>query len=546
MLTGAISLHARRSLASRCVSASSNSLRLLHASASSGGKRDRRHNTSQPHKNASGASIDVSFYEDFLRVRQAKTNNQRQRKDDQPRKRPSKVKSAHDVLEKPSRHSIRKPKKEKKKHHPSPAIVKDEAIKPLEKFSLFASCLPGLEAILRSELVGLGFTPEASSQPLIGAGGIAFTVDSVESLMKCHLHLGTATHILLRCSEPFKARGMEELRRKVSKMLFWKQYLGEHKKSSQPPPRFDIRVKASKSRLFHTKGIAERVESGIFTALGIEEASATDDLLQDNKLPAIKLVVRLKDDFAQLSVDTSEQPLHRRGYRQPGCGGKSPLREDIAFAMLYGSGWRRLGGHSEDKAASFTHLLDPCAGSGTVPIEASAIAAGLPPGRLLQQPLAGSSLADEWLWRQLVLNAEARAVDIGNNFVMGSDRDKGVIGACKTNGAAAGVEDIVCFENCAVKNSPWLSANARGRPSDLLICTNPPFGVRSSKKKDLFPLYRTLVDSADESRAALTVLAHDITLVRTATRNEAEVLFSSKHGGLSIAAMQYKLDKGAK
>lgn len=361
MLQRTISLHARRSLASRCVS-DTHSLRLLSAS-SSGGKRDRRHDTSQPPPKAS-ASIDVSFYEDFLRVRQAKANDQQQRTGGHSRKRPSKVKSAHDVLEKPSRHSTPKPKKEKKKHQPSPAIVKDETIEPLENFSLFASCLPGLEAILHSELVSLGFTPKQSSQPLIGAGGIAFTVDSVECLMKCHLHLGTATHILLRCGEPFKARGMEELRRKVSKMSFWKQYLGERKKSSLPPPKFDIGVTASKSRLFHTKGIAERVESGINTALGLAEAKAKDDSLQGNKLPTVKLLVRLKDDYAQLSVDTSEQPLHRRGYRQPGCGGKSPLREDIAFAMLYGSGWRQLGGHSEDKAASFAHLGDPCCGSG--------------------------------------------------------------------------------------------------------------------------------------------------------------------------------------
>ena len=539
MLPRALSLYARQSLASRCVS-ETNSLRLLSASSNGGSKRGGRHGQPPP---KAPASIDVSFYEDFLRVRQVKADDRQRQRDGQSRKRPSKAKSAHDVLEKPSRHSTPKPKKA------NPAIVKDEAIEPIKTFSLFASCLPGLEVILHSELVSLGFT-EPSSQPLIGAGGIAFTVDSVESLMKCHLHLGTATHILLRCGEPFKARGMEELRRKVSKMSFWKQYLhlGERKKSSLPPPIFDIRVTASKSRLLHTKGIAERVESGIYTALGLDGTNMKHESLQEDTLPKIKLVVRVKDDHVQISVDTSEQPLHRRGYRQPGCGGKSPLREDIAFAMLYGSGWRRLGGPTGEKGApSFTSLLDVFCGSGTIPIEAAAIAAGLPPGRLLQPPLAGSSLADEWewLWRHLVLNAEAQAVDIGNSAVMGSDRDRGVIAACKTNASVAGVQDIVRFENCAVKNNPWLSAKASDRPSNLLICTNPPFGIRSSKKKNLFPLYRTLVDSADESKAALTVLAHDISLVRTATRNETDVLFSSKHGGLSIAAMQYKVDKGA-
>ena len=277
MLSKAISLYARRSLASRCVS-DTNSLRLLSASSNGGSKRGRHHDTRQPPPKAS-ASIDVSFYEDFLRVRQAKATDRRRRKDGHSGKRPSRVKSAHDVLDKPSRHSTPKPKKEKKKSKPSPTKVEDETIEPLDKFSLFASCLPGLEMILHSELVSLGFTP---SPPLIGAGGIAFTVDSVESLMKCHLHLGTATHVLLRCGEAFKARGMEELRRKVSKMSFWKQYLGERKTSSLPLPKLDIRVTAKKSRLFHTKGIVERVESGIYTALGIKDAKGTDGFLQDN------------------------------------------------------------------------------------------------------------------------------------------------------------------------------------------------------------------------------------------------------------------------
>ena len=366
---------------------------------------------------------------------------------------------------------------------------------------------------------------------------------SVESIMKCHLHLGTATHILLRCGEPFKARGMEELRRKVSKMDFWRQYLGECKNSPISPPTFDIRVSASKSRLIHTVEIKERVESGIYTALGVDENGAKQISAGDSEMPAIKFVVRVKNDYAQISVDTSEHPLHRRGYRQPGCAGKSPLREDIAYALLYGSGWRRLDENAQ-QPLSFSHLLDPCCGSGTIPIEGAALVSGLPPGRLLPQPLAGSSLADEWLWRQLVANTESQSKDTGNNFVLGSDRDKGVIAACKKNACAAGVQDIVQFENCAVKNNPWLGAGKHGAiPGSLLICTNPPFGIRSSKMKNLYPLYKTIADCAGESGSALTILAHDVGLVRTATRNEADVLFSTQHGGLSIAAMRYSKSK---
>ena len=505
------------------------------------GKHIRRPSKNPP--KAASAAIDVSFYEDFLRAQKrekeaAPSKLSNPNKAQERGKRPKKSKIAHDVWPEKSPRQTRS----KKSQHKTAAKVEDRTIEPLEKlgFSLFASCLPGLEAILHDELINLGFNPQSSAERLIGSGGIAFTVDSVESLMKCHLHLGTATHVLLRCGEPFKARGMEELRRKVSKMDFWRQYVGDCTSSPMPLPTFDIRVSASKSRLLHTKGIAQRVESGIYTALGVNENDTPQDSARDSERPAIRLVVRVKNDYAQISVDTSEQPLHRRGYRQPGCAGKSPLREDIAYALLYGSGWRRLG-ENVKQAMSFSHLLDPCCGSGTIPIEGAALASGLPPGRLLPQPMAGSSLANEWLWRQMMANAESQTMDIGNSFVLGSDRDKGVIAACKENAAAAGVQDIVQFENCAVKNNPWLGAGKHGAvPDSLLICTNPPFGIRSSKAKNLYPLYKAIVDCAGESGSSLTILAHDVGLVRTATRNEAEVLFSSQHGGLSIAAMRYR------
>ena len=517
-------------------------LTAIHQRRLSGGKHHRRPSNNPP--KAASAAIDVSFYEDFLNARKrekeaAPSKLSNPNKAQKREKRPKKSKIAHDVWPEKSPRQT----KSKKSQHKTAAEVEDRTIEPLEKFSLFASCLPGLEAILHNELINLGFNPQSSAERLIGSGGIAFTVDSVESIMKCHLHLGTATHVLLRCGEPFKARGMEELRRKVSKMDFWRQYVGDCASPPMPLPTFDIRVSASKSRLLHTKGIAQRVESGIYTALGVNEIDTPQDSARDSERPAIKLVVRVKNDYAQISVDTSEQPLHRRGYRQPGCAGKSPLREDIAYALLYGSGWRRLG-ENVKQAMTFSHLLDPCCGSGTIPIEGAALASGLPPGRLLPQPMAGSSLANEWLWRQMMANAESQTIDIGNSFVLGSDRDKGVIAACKENAAAAGVHDIVQFENCAVKNNPWLGAGKHGAvPDSLLICTNPPFGIRSSKAKNLYPLYKAIVDCAGESGSSLTILAHDVGLVRTATRNEAEVLFSSQHGGLSIAAMRYRANK---
>jgi len=434
------------------------------------------------------------------------------------------------------------------------AKVTDESIKSLECFPLFASCLPGLEPILYEEITSLGFEPEMPSKQTkrkgnranarknniltparahTGAGGISFTVDSVESIMKCHLHLGTSTHILLRCGDPFKARGMEELRRKVSKMLFWKQYMSRFDGDKEGMSTLNIRVSASKSRLYHTGGIAERVEQGIYASLGIDDKGKidTDELNAKDDHRTVNLVVRVKDDFVQISVDTSANPLHRRGYRLQGA--KSPLREDLAYAFLRGSGW----GSGDDR---LFHLLDPMCGSGTIAIEGAAIAAGLPPGRLRPEPLNGSSLANGALWKHLISNAEGKVRDVGM-CAFGSDRDKGAISACNSNAERAGVSDLIQFKACALKSTPWLSPKQKA-PDKILIATNPPFGLRSSTNRDVYPLYKALADcyrNVQTDAAALSIIAHNVDLLRKSMAGEdSEVLFSTKHGGLSVAAMQ--------
>ena len=454
-------------------------------------------------------------------------------------------------------------------------------------FSLFASCLPGIEPLLYEELVTLGFHPQTPptttsksskkvqnkktrtvAKPLkghwttpeaqlhSGAGGISFQVDSVESIMNCHLYLGTATHILLRCGEPFKARGMEEMRRKVSKMNFWKQYIGGNIKSLMPT--LDIRVTTSKSRLYHTEGIAQRVEQGILSALGVSledrrnpTAVANDNDDKNNSIEktteqisatTINVVVRVKNDYVQISVDTSCTPLHRRGYRLEGA--KSPLREDLAYSLLYGSGWPK----------HFTHLLDPFCGSGTILIEGAMMAAGLPPGRLRPEPLLGSSLANKGLWQRLLSKAEESSSQIksGENTMklFGSDRDKGAINASKANADRAGVSNHIQLKKCSIMASPWLSVPPSG-PGKILIATNPPFGVRSSAKQNVFPVYRALVDGfckmATKHPASLSILAHDINLLRKTMKadqvQDTGILFSTKHGGLSVVAMQCHQNK---
>lgn len=455
---------------------------------------------------------------------------------------------------------------------------------PPEGIRVFVSCLPGLEPILHREIVSLGYDPappdsvawgrisavgsNAGGREMgcdggegrakgrgppptpagrfVGEGGVGFVASSVNDILRCHLYLGTAGHILLRCTDqPFKARGMEELRRKVSRMAFWRRHFDLQHGDAMPFPRFNVRVSSSKSRLYHTTGIAERVEGGILEALGCRGRDGGAGTGRGNHAgPVIKISVRLYRDYAQISLDTSETPLHRRGYRLQTA--KSPLREDLAYALLYGAGWTHraidLPDKNQNHGGHLRHLLDPCCGSGTIAIEGAAMAAGLPPGRLRPPPLGGSLLADDAAWHRLLAEAEAEARAHRHCMracVLGSDRDEGAIAASRGNAERAGVSDLISFERYAVKRTPWLSSPGTA-PRDILIATNPPYGIRSSPRKLVLPLYQTIAGLfrrlGSGGNSALALLAHDMRLVRGMKLPNSDVVFNTKHGGIPVFA----------
>mmetsp|Transcript_15494 Transcript_15494/g.29232 ORF Transcript_15494/g.29232 Transcript_15494/m.29232 type:complete len:503 (+) Transcript_15494:129-1637(+) len=431
-------------------------------------------------------------------------------------------------------------------------LSNDEPLSEFLKYArFFATTLPGLEFLTVRELVSfraMGVEIEAVEE-----GGVQFRGVDLEGLLKCHLHLGTVSHIYLRAGDPFVATNMSELVRKVSKMKFWGKYISTEQLGNQgglqsTPKIFDIRVTTTKSKLYHTKGIAERVERGILDALDIDNATyyKVKSECDGAKTDSIRVLVRIVKNIAQISVDTSCTPLHRRGYRFQ--TGKAPLREDIAYAFLYSQGWSRFG---------YKALIDPMCGSGTILIEGAAMTAGLPPGRLRPTPLRYSKLWQPNLWDGIVKLAIDEATDTREShgytypYILGSDRDAGVIVAAKENSKRAGVGDMIEYFNCSISSNPWFnSPDDVGADGSVLIATNPPFGRRISKKPNesknsiypLLPLYQTLGKYSQrgggKGRAVqLSLIAHDFRLART-TGVDAPLtlLFASPHGGLNVGA----------
>jgi putative N6-adenine-specific DNA methylase len=388
--------------------------------------------------------------------------------------------------------------------------------------------LPGLEAVLSNELASIGI-PHSPTQ-----SGANIRRASVETITKCHLFCGSASHVLLRCGgKAFNIRGFLELTRKVGRIP-WETYLGAD-------VILKVRATCAKSKLFHTTAVEERVEAAIYKSLGrsgndTHETKGSGSRSSSSR-QTVELLVRVHRDVVQLSIDTSKTPLHQRAYRLETA--KAPLREDIAFSMLYAAGLHN----------SYQKLIDPMCGSGTIAIEGAAIKLGLPPGRLRDPPLEGTVFYEPELWNELLSQAleksETLARDLGSDpIVMAGDRDEGATKSAIANAERAGVLKYMDISTRSVSDHDWSSNTTT---ESVLVATNPPFGKRvsSSREKttrrfdELLPLYQTLGNkiSGMKGNVGAAVLTNNVDLARRTGLKDVKALFSTQHGGLPVAAM---------
>ncbi len=364
-------------------------------------------------------------------------------------------------------------------------------------FELFAACLPGLEPTVAGELQALGLSPTNLR------GGVAFRGGVVDA-MRAAYWLGAASHVLVRLAE-FRCRALGELERKAAE-LPWRDWL-------LPRTPRTVHATTRGSRIYHTGAAEERVGNAIERVLGAASpAGAGDDDAKAN------VHVRFRDDVCTLSIDATDTPLHRRGWRLE--TGKAPLREDLAHALVLAAGWR-----------ADEPLVDPFCGSGTIAIEAAGLARGLPPGRLRPPPFAHLALFDEASWA-----AVPKTATPSGRTVFASDRDAGAMAATERNATRAGVREVLTLENAAIGATTTLRRDVQAEHG--CVVTNPPFGRRVGAGKDLLPLYQTL-----GARVAalgpgwrLCVVAHDPRLAR-GTAVPLRSVFTTRHGGLVVNAL---------
>lgn len=323
--------------------------------------------------------------------------------------------------------------------------------------SCFAVTAPGVESITAAELRSLGVTP-LGTEP----GGVTFEASSAD-LFRLNLQLRTASRLLLRLAS-FHARSFPELERHA-RAVPWHDVL-------RPGDRTAFRVTSKKSRLYHQGGIAERLARAATAQVeGVTDVRwPPDDAPQPNGVQ--RLVVRVFRDDVTISADASGELLHRRGYRQ--ATGKAPLRETLAAAMLLASEWN---GDSP--------LVDPFAGSGTIPIEAAMMARGIAPGSKRsfgceRWPLMKS--VDLAAVRVTAASGVKRSAAVS---ISAFDRDAGAIAACRANADRAEV-----LHDLEIAQQPLSALALGGAPG--LVLTNPPYGARIGEVARLRDLYARL------------------------------------------------------
>ncbi len=341
-----------------------------------------------------------------------------------------------------------------------------------KNINLIATTTFGLEAIVKRELDRLGLDIISTQN-----GRVDFTGD-LSALVKSNLWLRSADRVLLKICE-FKAFEFEDLFQNV-KAFDWGAILPED-------ANFIITGKSVKSKLSSVPACQSVVEKAIIEKLKTK--------YKINRFPKTgtmyKIQVSILKDVATVTIDTSGEGLHKRGYREVSV--TAPLKETLAAALVDLSFWK------PDRI-----LMDPTCGSGTILIEAAMIGRNIAPG------LSRKFVSEQWefipteIWKQERKKAY-EAIDYDREITMyGTDIDAENINVAKENAFKAGVDDCITFETKSFKEV------ALDDDYGVIIC-NPPYGERIGSLVEVENLYRDMgkLMKTNDTWSFYTITSHE-------------------------------------
>jgi putative N6-adenine-specific DNA methylase len=321
----------------------------------------------------------------------------------------------------------------------------------------FATVARGLEEVTAKELERLG-----ASEVKADFTGVHFQGDK-ELLYRVNLWSRIAFRILQNIDR-IPSANAEELYRGIYD-IEW----GEYIRSEQT---LAVNCTGGNKNLNHSHFTALQVKNAIVDRQ-FKDSGRRSDIDPEN--PDILVNVHIRDNNCTVSLDSSGESLHRRGYRP--AMGLAPLKETLAAAIIELSDWQN------DLA-----FFDPLCGSGTLPIEAGMKALKIAP-RLYRQKFSFQNWQDydSSLWNKIIRQAKEEELQSLSQPIVGSDRNAQVIAEARENAAFCDLDREIQFQQLEVTDIEPPAAKG------VLIC-NPPYGKRIGEVDELIGFYRLLGD----------------------------------------------------
>lgn len=310
-----------------------------------------------------------------------------------------------------------------------------------QEFKLIAKTFMGLESVLAQELIQLG-----ANNVETGRRMVSFTGDK-EMMYRANFQLHTAIRIL-KPIHTFKARSAEEVYDEIQK-IEWSNYL-DNKKT------FSVDSVVYSEEFRNSRFVTYKVKDAIVDWFR-EKTGTRPNISVSN--PDIRLNIHIAEDDATLSLDSSGESLHRRGYRQESV--EAPLNEVLAAGMILMTGWK-----------GDTDFIDPMCGSGTIAIEAALIARNISPG-VFRKEFAFEKWADfDQELFDTIYNDDSKEREF-THHIYGYDIDMKAVNTARINVKAAGLSKEVTIEQADFKDFQTPTEKS-------IMVTNPPYGERIS------------------------------------------------------------------
>ncbi len=326
----------------------------------------------------------------------------------------------------------------------------------MKKYKLMAPCHFGMEAVLKKEIIQLGYEiVEVMDGRVIYAGG-------EDAIARSNVFLRTAERVLLIAGD-FAATTFDELFEGIRR-IDWPDMIPEDGK-------FWVAKAASvKSKLFSPSDIQSIVKKAMVEKM--KEKYRTDWFKEDGA--SFPLRIFINKDRVLVGLDTTGESLHKRGYRK--LVSHAPLAENLAAGLIMLTPWKA------DRI-----LVDPFCGCGTIPIEAAMMAANIAPG------MNREFIAEDW--KIIPKKSWYGAVDEANDLIdmsvktdiQGYDIDDDMVKAARENAENAGVAELIHFQTRPVSQL--------SHPKKYgFIVTNPPYGERIGEVDEIAGIYRELAE----------------------------------------------------